>query len=132
MKYFRELMRSGKKQGKLSNWLSSIFMMLALAWLTVCLPVVYGAQQENTYITTENQSAPDAEDDDTSNPLTNTTEEKTPSNVNLSEEYLHDAHATEQYIAVPSTEYKLEHVPIYIAFHGELISPPPDAQSYGI
>ncbi len=126
MKYFRQLMRSGKKQSKLSNWLSSIFMMLALAWLTVCLPVVYGAQQERTYIAAENQSTPDADDDNTSNPLANTTEETTPNNVNLSEEYLHDAHAAEQIVAVPSTHYTSLHVPIYIAFHGELISPPPD------
>lgn len=80
----------------------------------------------------EAQSAPEAEDEGTSNPLTNTTEEKTPNNVNLSEEYLHDAHAAVQFTAVPSTDYKLEHVPIYIAFHGELISPPPDVTHAGI
>ena len=130
MKYFRLLMKSTKKD-KLSNWLSSIFMMLALAWLTVCLPVVYGAQQDqDSYVATENLPDENAPEDDSDNPLANTTEEKTPNSVNTpSEEYLHDSHAAENYIAVPSTEYKLENVPIYIAFHGELISPPPDAIS---
>jgi hypothetical protein len=128
MKYFRQLMKSSNK-AKLSNWLSSIFMMLALAWLTVCLPVVYGAQQDkDNYAAAENLPTEEApEDDSTNNPFANTTEEKTPNSVNIpSEEYLHDSHAADNYIAVPSTEYKLEHVPIYLAFHGELISPPPD------
>lgn len=107
-------------------------MMLALVWLTVCLPVVYGAQQErDSYVTAEKIPSQDdlPTDEDSNNPLPNTTEEKTPNTVNLSEEYLHDSHAADNYIAVPSTEYKLLHVSIYIAFHGELISPPPDARS---
>jgi hypothetical protein len=117
-------MKCSQKQIKTSIYLSSIFMMLTLAWLTVSLPFVNAAQQA-----TEQQTSTDmqdaAEDDD--NPFANTSEEKTPNNFNsISEEYLHDSHSFDQYVTVPSVEYRLEHVPIYIAFHGELISPPPD------
>jgi hypothetical protein len=121
-------MNSRKRPNKVSSYISSIFMMLALAWLTVSLPIVYGAQQADTYKTAENQSSQDKQEDDGTNPFANTTEEKTPNSVNTpSEEYLHDAHDGIYYIAVPSTEYKPENVSTYIAFHGELISPPPDA-----
>jgi cytoskeletal protein RodZ len=122
-------MKSCKKQNKLISYVSSIFMMLALAWLTVSLPFVYEAQQvREDYKSAAKQDLAGTEED--SNPFSNTTEEKTPNNNNVntpSEEYLHDHHSSETYIAVPSTEYKVEHASTYIAFHGELISPPPDA-----
>jgi hypothetical protein len=122
-------MKACKKQNKLTGYFSSIFMMLALAWLTVSLPFVYEAQRvADNYNSTAKHSLPDTEED--TNPFANTTEEKTPNSVNTpSEEYLHDAHSSENYITVPSTEYKVEHVSTYIAFHGELISPPPDANA---
>lgn len=73
-------------------------------------------------------SANNYNEKDTDNPFSGTTEEKSSSNSNsIVEEYLHDTHSSEHYIAVPSREYKVEHASIYIAFHGELISPPPDA-----
>jgi cytoskeletal protein RodZ len=121
-------MKARKKQNKLPVYISSVFMMLALAWLTISLPFVYSAQQvTETRQTTKSASPDTAATEEDSNPFANTTEEKTPNSVNTpSEEYLHDSHASENYITVPSTEYKVEHVSTYIAFHGELISPPPD------
>lgn len=109
--------------------LSSIFMMLTLAWLTVSLPFVNGAQQTASQMEATAAGLPaDSNDDDNDNPFANTTEEKTSnSSISLSEEYLHDSHSAEQYFAVPSIEYKVVHASTYIAFHGELISPPPDA-----
>jgi hypothetical protein len=122
-------MKSSQKQIKITCMLSSVFMILTLVWLTVSLPFVNAAQQQAT----EQSSSVDdnplnaEEEDDNNNPFANTTEEKTSSNFNtLSEEYLHDAHLFDHYVIVPSVEYKLEHVSTYIAFHGELISPPPD------
>lgn len=60
-------------------------MILALGWLTISLPIVYNAQQYVTEI-----SQPDGSNDSKSNnnfnPLLNTTEEKTPDQV---QEYLH-------------------------------------------
>src|SRR5688572_8800640 len=117
------------KQVKLKSYASCIFMMLALLWLTVSLPVVNAAQQKAQTSSLQQQLPTENTEDDTSNnPFGNTTEEKTSNNTTtLSEEYLHDNHSSEDYITVPSTEYKVEHASIYIAFHGELISPPPDA-----
>ena len=101
-------------------------MMLTLAWLTVSLPFVYDAQQ-----TIEKKA--DAElpttntEEETDNPFANTTEEKTPSSTSsLSEEYLHDAHLSELYLSIIAKEYNIENFSTYIAFYGELISPPPE------
>ncbi|MEO5561959.1 MAG: hypothetical protein ABIR18_00965 [Chitinophagaceae bacterium] len=107
--------------------MSCVFMMLTLAWLTVSLPFVNGAQQHSKQTSSKTGMPIEAEDDG-NNPFANTTEEKTSGNFNsIAEEYLHDSnHSLEQYVIVPSIEYKVENVSTYIAFHGELISPPPD------
>ena len=123
------MMKGSNIQIKTSAIVSCIFMMLTLAWLTVSLPFVNGAQQNSKQSSSSGITTPiDAEDDDSNNPFANTTEEKTSSNFNsISEEYLHDVHHSfELYVTVPSLEYKVENVSTYIAFHGELISPPPD------
>jgi len=100
-------------------------MMLALAWLTVSFPVVYSAQQM-----AQEQKAKEtgsSQGDENGNPFANTTEEKTSSNSNsLSEEYLHDAHSADYYVPVLSIKYHIEHHPTYIAFYGDLETPPPD------
>jgi hypothetical protein len=102
-------------------------MMLTLAWLTVSLPFVNGAQQSSKQTSSSTTMPIDTEDDD-NNPFANTTEEKTSGSLNsIAEEYLHDAHHSfDLYVTAPSVEYKVENVSTYIAFHGELISPPPD------
>jgi hypothetical protein len=129
MGYLRSLMKSSQKQIKITAILSSVFMILTLAWLTVSLPFVNASQQQATQqgsLATDNPLNAE-EEANNNNPFGNTTEEKTSSNFNsLSEEYLHDSHSFDHYVIVPSAEYKLEHVSTYIAFHGELISPPPD------
>ena len=102
--------------------------MLTLACLTVSLPFVYSAKQLIEQNIAADANLPfDENEDETDNPFTNTTEEKTSNNISLaSEEYIHDTHSVEQYLVVLSTEYKIEHVSTYIAFYGELICPPPD------
>lgn len=119
-------MKSGRKSIKTSLIVSSILMMLTLAWLTVSLPFVTSSQKTAQSTTTSTSNNNDCNDEDTDNPFSNTTEEKSSNSTSLSEEFLHDTHSSEHYLAVPSTEYKVEHASIYIAFHGELISPPPD------
>jgi hypothetical protein len=123
-------MKCSQKQIKITCIVSSVFMILTLVWLTVSLPFVNAAQQQaieqSSSAASDNPLNSD-EEDDNNNPFANTTEEKTSGNFNtLSEEYLHDTHYFDHYVIVPSVEYKLEHVSTYIAFHGELISPPPD------
>jgi len=105
---------------------SSVMMILALVWLTISLPYVYAAQQklvkENTSLAKENS----AKDANNGNPFANTTEEKAPGNTTISEEYLH--HYEEPVYLSPD---KLDHshhlsYDTYVAFHGELLSPPPE------
>lgn len=101
-------------------------MLAALIWLTISLPFAYAAQLE---LTKEKLAAagstPSGKEDDSCNPFANTTEEKTSSPNTLSEEYLHNQEEQIHFL-----DNKLSHpchhsYDLYVAFHGELISPPP-------
>ena len=125
-------MKYRRKTNKIACIVSSLFMALTLVWLTVSLPVVNGARQkamniENSTTAASTSSGENNTGEDDNSFANNTTEEKTPNSTTLSEEYLHDTNSTDNSITVPSTEYKVEHASTYIAFHGELICPPPDA-----
>jgi hypothetical protein len=116
-------MRAQRKNKNTTRFLSCIFMMLALAWLTVSFPVVYSAQQ----MAQEQKVNGPGDEDKSGNPFANTTEEKTSSNSSsFSEEYLHDTHSADYHVPVSSIKYHIEHHPTYIAFYGDLESPPPD------
>ncbi len=104
----------------------SLLMLLALAWLTVSLPFVYDSQQAQK-AAMEKQSTK-AGSDDSSNPLTNTTEEKTENGVNTLAEYLHESHHSDHPSSLIITSYKYHSSDLYIAFHPELICPPPDVR----
>lgn len=107
---------------------SSLFMLMALLWLTVSIPFVYSFQQKMAIekIATA-QSAVD-DNDSSDNPLNNTTEEKNGNSLNtLSEEYLHHAHEEFNHIAEIIAHLHHAHESTYIAFHGELLCPPPNA-----
>lgn len=108
---------------------SAAFMILALLWLTVSAPFVIAAQQAvakhaKVVVT---PSAMDASDEEAANPFGNTTEEKAPSNTTFSEEFLHDHHKTDYFFSVVSSYHKCENVSTYVAYHGELLVPPPNA-----
>jgi hypothetical protein len=109
--------------------LSSIFMMMTLAFLTVSLPFVYQAKQIADLETSAGVNITIAEnEEENDNPFANTTEEKPTTSITAgSEEYLHETHSEEQYLAALSKEYLTVDVSIYNAFIGELVSPPPDA-----
>ncbi len=97
--------------------------MLTLSWLTVSLPFVSNSKETlKSYGTETQQQNPETED-----PFANSTEEKTPTNVSVSEEYLHEQHTPEHYLDELSREYMTEQASLYISFYGKLISPPPDA-----
>lgn len=99
-------------------------MLLALAWLTVSLPFVYGNQLLHKEAAKETKRS--AEDGDNANPLANTTEEKTESGINTLSEYLHDIHTIEHSPVALSKQYKHHAADVYLAFHPEMICPPPD------
>ncbi|HUR65864.1 MAG TPA: hypothetical protein VMZ03_05900 [Chitinophagaceae bacterium] len=111
---------------------SSILMILALLWLTISAPFVFESNQrlaaEKTQETTSALATNDAAEDDTE-PFSNTTEEKAPSNPNtLSEEYLHH-HDHSQYHMISLLDASLYihgDAGTYIAYHGELLVPPPN------
>ena len=106
---------------------SAVFMILALAWLTVSTPFVYKGQQYVIAAEKKAQStSQDDKNDEESNPFANTTEEKTSGGNTIAEEYLH--HTDEPlFLVIDKPGLHLSHsYDVYIAFHGELHCPPPN------
>ena len=104
-------------------------MIAALLWLTVSAPFVYASQQalvkQGKHVGSNLPFA--ANEEETAKPLTGTTEEKTPnSGSSFSEEYIHDNHTEEFYFSIVAQYYKFENASTYIAYHGELLVPPPN------
>ena len=100
-------------------------MIVALLWLTISTPFVYAAQSSHHALYT--LQCEDQPDEECSNPLTSTTEEKTESGVNNLSEYLHEAHLLEHGFIIITKYEKCHADDLYFAYHPELISPPPDA-----
>lgn len=122
-------MNRNKKTYSFLNRLSAIFMILTLCWLTISMPFVIDFKEKVAKM--ENKSSAPAGQDDETAPLGNNTEEKVPfSNNSFSEEYLHDLHITPHYFLSETSQYhNCENTDIYIAFHGELLVPPPNTAS---
>lgn len=109
----------------LSHIVSSIIMLLALAWLTVSTPFVYRAQQQQEKLAQQFQFPEGGEED--FNPFATTNEEKTESgSTNFSEEYLHHGHHMDRHSTTVVTYYKCHMADEYIAYHPEFFSPPPE------
>ena len=122
-------MKGNKKKYSLLQQLSATFMILALLWLTVSAPFVVAAQQEiSQHDKAANITSPLAgNEEEAANPFGNTTEEKAPSSTTFSEEFLHDHHKADYFFSVISQYHKCEDADIYVAYHGELLVPPPNA-----
>jgi hypothetical protein len=118
-------MRRTKKIYNFFHLLSAVGMILALLWLTVSAPFVQESQQKLAkQEQTSNSSSPCSEEE--SNPFGNSTEEKTPSSTSFSEEYLHDTHASTHLFIAATPDHLTQDDGTYIAFHGELLVPPPN------
>jgi hypothetical protein len=103
-------------------------MILALMWLTISAPFVYECQQQLAKYS-KSSSVPMALDitEDETNPFGNNTEEKAPNSINsFSEEYLHDNHHLDYLLLITSQFQKCDNAGTYIAYHGELLVPPPN------
>lgn len=123
-------MKGHQKKYSLLQQLSAIFMILALLWLTISAPFVIAAQQKITKQdkTEANATSPLAgNEEEAANPFGNTTEEKAPSSTTFSEEYLHDHHKADYFFSIISRYHKCEDADTYVAYHGELLVPPPNA-----
>ena len=123
-------MRRNRKTYRVPQLVSAIFMIMALLWLTISAPFVIASQKE---LAKQNKmaSAPTplpGNEEESTNPFGNNTEEKTTGNgSSFSEEYLHDHHITDYFFSISLQYHKCGNAGTYIAFHGELIVPPPNA-----
>jgi hypothetical protein len=118
-------MRKKRKANKSTRILSALLMLLALSWLTVSLPFINEQlQAEGTQLSASELTGTD---EDASNPLSGTTEEKTPGGPNTLSEYLHTIHLSEYQAEELGVDHKIHPSALYAAFHPELISPPPEA-----
>ncbi len=101
-----------------------IIMIFSLCWLTISAPFIYRALHH------QNKSAqivlPETNTDDSNSDLSdNMPEEESESGKISLSEYLHDATET-SYLISSATRYKHHADALYIAFHGELLTPPPE------
>jgi hypothetical protein len=119
------VMNRKKKTYNFFQLLSALGMMLALLWLTVSTPFVYASQLQQAK-QEQGCSSPICNSDEESNPFGNSTEEKTPSSTSFSEEYLHDTDHSTEFFAGASPNHLSHNAGTYIAFHGELLGPPPN------
>jgi hypothetical protein len=129
MYYFAALIvKSNKKIYDIASKVSAIFMVLALLWLTISAPFVFSAQRE---IIKQSKTA-DANipmggtEEESTNPFGNNTEEKASANNTFSEEYLHDHHLIDHFFSSIMRYHKCVDADTYVAFHGELLVPPPN------
>ncbi len=130
MYYFAALsMKRIKNIYSFCNKAAAIGMILALLWLTVSAPFVFAAQEElAAYHQSADSSMPaGAGEEESASPFGNATEEKAPSSSTFSEEYLHDHHSDEHSFSIALQYNKHGDAGTYIAFHGELLVPPPNA-----
>ena len=108
---------------------SAIMMIIALSWLTISAPFVFEQQEK---MAKENNSSfvnfPIAgNEEEAANPFSGSTEEKAPKTLNtFSEEYLHDHNQSEYFLSIASKFHKCEDAGTYVAYHGELLVPPPN------
>ncbi len=108
--------------------LSAVILITALAWFTVSSPFVYAGQQEQARQHKKEKSAYPltAGEEEATNPPGNNAEEKTPGSNTLSEEFIHEHHLTSDFPVKISLYHNSKNADTYIAFHGELLVPPPN------
>ena len=102
--------------------LSSAIMLLALCWLLVSLPFVTASQNIEAQAT--HQQAP-SEDDNSGNPFANS-EEINENGGSAISEFLHDHHFGQYDPPNVVRHPKTHSSDLYLAFHPELLSPPPE------
>ncbi len=102
---------------------AAILMILAMLWLTVSIPFVYEAKQ----ILAEQTSSGSASTDD-GNPFANATEEKNEKGVSTISEYVHELQDRHGCGPTAPEFDRNRNTSLFIAFYGEMLSPPPEIQ----
>lgn len=117
-----------KKQTYTFLQLAAVLMSMALLWLTVSAPFVNSHQQKiaKQVKRTTACAANTANEEEAASPFGSNTEEKVPDSNSFSEEYLHFHDKTAHLVSEISHFCKIESAGIYIAFHGEILVPPPN------
>ena len=120
-------MKPNRKKYNKVQIVSAVLMILALLWLTISAPFVTAAHQQMAKMekVADNSNPLAGTEEEAGNPFGNNTEEKAPS-TSFSEEYIHDHHITHHFFSLASQFHKCEDAGTYIAFHGELLVPPPN------
>jgi hypothetical protein len=106
---------------KLKHIVAAAVMFFTLAWLTMSLPYVYSFQKELA----KQESKASPVDNEESNPLSNSTEEKAPSST-ISEEWLHHTDVHNYIFSHKLTHHNRHSYDVYVAYHGEVQCPPPN------
>lgn len=105
---------------------SCIFMMFTLLWLTVSAPFIVDIQKKMRFSTTSLADSPQNQSmEEAANPFSGLNEEKCSGNNALSE-YLHEPLAFAAPLDVELTHDSQNGACIYLAYYGELLSPPPE------
>lgn len=122
-------MKNKRKIYSVFQQVSAILMILALLWLTVSTPFVFASQQKlaSQDKIEKNQLPLSGNEEESSNPFSSTTEEKNPTSTSFSEEYLHDHHVADHFFPIATQYHTCGNSDTYIAYHGELHVPPPNA-----
>jgi len=102
-------------------------LIAVLLWLTVCLPVVNDAiqaQQQSKLTTSQSHTA--EQRNLPNNQLTNTTEEKSETSINILEEFVSEHHNDFQSMLKDLVKRRNNYpIPLYASFYGDLHLPPP-------
>jgi hypothetical protein len=125
-----DLMNKSRKPYSIFQKATSIFLMLTLLWLTVSTPFILSMQQDiakqQKMVSVENPVSDG--DEDAANSGNNNIEEKVPNTGNnFSEEFLHEHHSIAHFDIITEHNHELHNSDIYVAYHGELHVPPPNA-----
>ena len=102
-------------------------MILALLWLTVSIPYVFNAQKQ---LLSQEKQQPvpvnSQQEEVAADPVASTTEEKTPGTGNTLSEFLHEIELLKHPSRNLTRYFMYIRSSLYIAFHGELLVPPPN------
>jgi len=106
--------------------LSALLMILTLLWLTVSISFVYASMDNAGQDQAATSSLPADNEEESANPFGNNTEEKNPGSSSFSEEFLHHSESGSHFISSVIAFGSGENASLYVAFHGELLVPPPN------
>ncbi len=106
--------------------LSALLMILTLLWLTVSISFVYASMDNAGQDQAATSSLPADNEEESANPFGSNTEEKNPGSSSFSEEFLHHSESGSHFISSVIAFGSGENASLYVAFHGELLVPPPN------